>query len=70
MPDNDEYQITPADQALFTQLVTSRVALAIQEAYAADKVDQPTYTRLYGLARRADMEMRKLQAMLEEKESI
>lgn len=66
---DEEYQITPADQALFTQLVTGRVVLAIQEAYAADKIDQPTYTRLYGLARRADMEMRKLQAMLEKKEN-
>jgi len=66
MSEEQKYTATPGDQALFTHLITGRVVLTIQEAYAAGKFDQETYKHLYEIARQADRAAHKLGEMLEQ----
>src|SRR6266487_2228678 len=61
------YTPTPADEALYAQLLTVQVVGAIQQAYTDGKItDLETYNRLYEVARKADGQVRKLLDMLEQ----
>lgn len=66
MDQEETYKPTPADQALYTGLITTKLVGAIQQAHVDGKMDQDTYNQLFKVAREADSEVRKLLAMLEQ----
>lgn len=68
MAEEEKYTATPADMALYTVLVTGRVALAILEAYINGKMDEATYRQLYEVANQADRAARQLEQTLEKME--
>lgn len=68
MAEEEKYTATPADMALYTVLVTGRVALAILEAYINGKMDEATYRQLYKVANQADRAARQLEQTLEKME--
>jgi ribosomal protein L19E len=68
MDEEEKYTATPAEMALYTVLVTGRVALAILQAYVDGKMDEETYRQLYEVANQADRAARKLEQALEKME--
>jgi hypothetical protein len=68
MAEEEKHTASPADMALYTVLMTGRVALAIVEAYINGKMDEETYRQLYEFANQADVAARKLEQALEKLE--
>lgn len=66
--EEEKHAASPADMALYTVLVTGRVALAILEAYINGKIDEETYKQLYEVANQADRAARQLEQELEKQE--
>lgn len=63
----EPYTATPADEALYLTLLTGQVALAVQNEYAGGNLeDLETYNRLYAVARKVDVQARKLFDLLEQ----
>jgi hypothetical protein len=63
----EPYTPTPADEALYLTLVTSQVCLIVQREYAGGNfADLETYNRLYAIARKVDVQARKLFDLLEQ----
>ncbi|SRR6266702_690540 len=63
----EPYTPTPADEALFLTLLTSQVCLSVQREYAGGNfADLETYNRMYAVARRVDVQARKLFDLLEQ----
>ena len=62
----EKYMPTPADQALYAQLLTGQVTGAIIQAYINGQItDKETYNNLFKLARQADLAVMKVYDMLE-----
>jgi hypothetical protein len=63
----EPYTPTLGDEALYLTLLTSQVCLSVQNEYGAGNfADLETYNRMYAVARRVDVQARKLFDLLEQ----
>lgn len=66
-PTEQQYTATPADEALYTHMLSLQVVTAIQQAYTDGKIkDIKTYNNLYEAAKKADVQVKKLADLLEQ----